>query len=111
MNTVKDPVCGMTVLQEQALSATDGDRMFYFCSDLCRRTFLTDPERYLRPLEPAGTVSSSTRPEGGNSNIRMVLTDAQRLPFADQAFDGTDSLYPLLGSQSGGRLAGTAIAS
>lgn len=27
------------------------------------------------------------RREGGNSNIRMVLTDAQRLPFADQAFD------------------------
>ena len=108
---MKDPVCGMTVFREQASSTTYGDRTLYFCSELCRRSFLTDPERYLRPLEPAGTVSSSTRPEGGNSNIRMVLTDAQRLPFADQAFDGTDSLYPLLGSQSGGRLAGTAIAS
>ncbi|MBX9658178.1 MAG: alpha-glucan family phosphorylase [Nitrospiraceae bacterium] len=35
--------------------------MFYFCSDLCRRTFLADPERYLRPLEPAGTIDPSTR--------------------------------------------------
>ncbi|MDI3467742.1 MAG: Glycogen phosphorylase [Nitrospira sp.] len=58
---MKDPVCGMNVLDEQALSATFGDRTFYFCSDLCRRTFLTDPERYLRPLEPAGTIGSSTR--------------------------------------------------
>ena len=58
---MKDSVCGMNVLQEQALPATYGDRMFYFCSDLCRRTFLTDPERYLRPIEPAGTVGPSTR--------------------------------------------------
>ena len=58
---MKDPVCGMNVLQEQALSATYRDRMFYFCSDLCRRSFLTDPERYLRPLEPAGTVGPATR--------------------------------------------------
>ncbi len=58
---MKDPVCGMNVLQEQALSETYRDRMFYFCSDLCRRSFLTDPERYLRPLEPAGTVGPATR--------------------------------------------------
>ena len=58
---MKDPVCGMNVLQEQALPATYGDRMFYFCSDLCRRSFLTDPERYLRSLELAGTVGPSTR--------------------------------------------------
>lgn len=58
---MKDPVCGMNVLDEQALSATYGDRTFYFCSDLCRRTFLADPERYLRPFEPAGTISPSAR--------------------------------------------------
>jgi starch phosphorylase len=58
---MKDPVCGMNVLPEQALPATYGDRTFYFCSDLCRRTFLTDPEKYLRPLEPAGTIGPSTQ--------------------------------------------------
>ena len=51
----------MNVLQEQVLSATYGDRMFYFCSDLCRRTFLTNSERYLRPIESSGTVCPSTR--------------------------------------------------
>ena len=58
---MKDPVCGMTVFREQASSTTYGDRTLYFCSELCRRSFLTDPERYLSPLEPAGTDGSSTR--------------------------------------------------
>lgn len=61
MNSTKDPVCGMSVLREQALSATYGDRIFYFCSDLCLRSFLADPKRYLVPLQQAGTVSPSTR--------------------------------------------------
>mgnify|MGYP001250920859 CR=1 FL=1 len=58
---MKDPVCGMNVFQEQAVPATYGDQVFYFCSDLCQRTFLTDPERYLGPLEPAGSVGPATR--------------------------------------------------
>ncbi len=58
---MKDPVCGMNVLQEQAVPGTYGDRIFYFCSDLCRRTFLTDPGRYLGVLEPAGAVGPVTR--------------------------------------------------
>ncbi len=61
MKSAKDPVCGMNVLPEQALPATYGGRTFYFCSDLCRRSFLTDPERYLGPLQQAGTVGPSTR--------------------------------------------------
>lgn len=61
MSNAKDPVCGMSLLQEQALSATYGNQMFYFCSDLCRRSFLADPKRYLVPLQQAGTVSPSTR--------------------------------------------------
>lgn len=61
MNTVKDPVCGMNVFQEQALSATYGDRTVYFCSELCQRSFQADSGRYLEPTEPAGTVSPSTR--------------------------------------------------
>jgi len=58
---MKDPVCGMNVVQERNLSATYGDMTFYFCSDLCRRSFITDPEKYLRPLEPAGTAGPATR--------------------------------------------------
>lgn len=58
---MKDPVCGMNVFQEQALSATYGDRTVYFCSELCQRSFQADSGRYLEPTEPAGTVSPSTR--------------------------------------------------
>jgi starch phosphorylase len=61
MNTVKDPVCGMNVLQEQALPGTYGGRTFYFCSDLCRGSFLTDPEKYLQPCEPVGPDDPATR--------------------------------------------------
>jgi len=61
MTSTKDPVCGMNVFREQALPATYKDSTFYFCSDLCRRTFLTDPERYVGTLAPAGTASPSSR--------------------------------------------------
>jgi glycogen phosphorylase len=61
MNSAKDPVCGMNVLQEQASLATYRNRMFYFCSDLCRRSFLFNPERYIGPLGQAGLVGPSTR--------------------------------------------------
>jgi len=33
MNTAKDPVCGMTVFRDQALSVTAGGRTLYVCSD------------------------------------------------------------------------------
>lgn len=61
MNSVKDPVCGMTVFREQAMTATYGGRTLYFCSDLCRRSFLADPERYLGAVEQPETVNPSAR--------------------------------------------------
>ena len=61
MNSAKDPVCGMSVFREQAPFTTYGDRMFYFCSELCQRSFLADPERYLKAMEQPETVSSFTR--------------------------------------------------
>jgi Cu+-exporting ATPase len=36
-----DPVCGMTVNEATALRADRDGQTFYFCSDHCRRTFLT----------------------------------------------------------------------
>lgn len=61
MNGLKDPVCGMTVFREQAVPATYGGRTFYFCSDLCRRSFLADPERYLETVGQPETVGPSAR--------------------------------------------------
>jgi YHS domain-containing protein/uncharacterized membrane protein YraQ (UPF0718 family) len=36
-----DPVCGMTVDRDKALTATSGAATHYFCSEHCRATFLS----------------------------------------------------------------------
>jgi YHS domain-containing protein len=38
---VRDPVCGTHVATASALTARDGGRTHYFCSEQCRRAFLT----------------------------------------------------------------------
>lgn len=48
MSTVKDPVCGMTVHPGQGISITYQGQLVLFCSELCKRTFLAEPDRYLR---------------------------------------------------------------
>ena len=40
----KDPICGMTVDTETALHAECGGETFYFCSEHCRRTFLSQAQ-------------------------------------------------------------------
>jgi trehalose synthase len=43
-----DPVCRMAVSEDQsAPAATYRDREYRFCSEDCRRRFLTAPERYV----------------------------------------------------------------
>ena len=46
MNTVKDPVCGMMIPVGEGLSVVYEGQKFPFCSELCKRTFLSTPERY-----------------------------------------------------------------
>ena len=46
----KDPVCGMTVLQERGLTASYAGQTIYFCSEYCKKRFLELPERYLAAL-------------------------------------------------------------
>jgi YHS domain-containing protein/uncharacterized membrane protein YraQ (UPF0718 family) len=45
--TVTDPVCGMTVEPEHALSTDHDGETYAFCSAGCRERFLADPGRYL----------------------------------------------------------------
>ena len=47
MNTVKDPVCGMMIPIGETFSTVYQGQKFWFCSDLCQRTFLATPERYV----------------------------------------------------------------
>ena len=49
MVTVRDPVCGMDVDSETALSAKIGDRTYYFCSQQCLDVY-TAAERELNRI-------------------------------------------------------------
>jgi Cu+-exporting ATPase len=53
-----DPVCGMSVDPQTALSYGHGDSTYYFCSQRCRDKFAAEPERYLEPEKPAAAAPS-----------------------------------------------------
>lgn len=61
MSAVKDPVCGMTISTDQGLTQTYHGHTVHFCSNLCQRSFLADPDRYLGSTESLGPVDPSSR--------------------------------------------------
>jgi len=42
-NTVKDPICGMYMDPRLAIHVEKGKESFFFCSEECRRKFLSIP--------------------------------------------------------------------
>ena len=44
---VRDPVCGMSVESENAVSAQQGGTTYYFCSQGCQREFAESPETFV----------------------------------------------------------------
>jgi uncharacterized protein len=47
-----DPVCGMTVDRDKAVTKELGGRTYYFCSNRCLHAFEADPEKYLSGTAP-----------------------------------------------------------
>ncbi|MBZ0188495.1 MAG: YHS domain-containing protein [Candidatus Obscuribacterales bacterium] len=43
ISVTKDPICGMTVVEDAALHTERDGKMFYFCSDNCRQNFFLRP--------------------------------------------------------------------
>lgn len=44
---ITDPVCGNEIEFDDSLPRTEqGDWVYFFCSDECRRRFLENPERH-----------------------------------------------------------------
>ena len=41
-----DPVCGMSVEREKAISAEWGGQVYYFCARGCRDEFAADPSKF-----------------------------------------------------------------
>ena len=57
-NTVKDPVCGMTVNPATAKHSREHQaKKFYFCCSHCAERFEADPQKYLQPAAPSGLVT------------------------------------------------------
>lgn len=54
----KDPVCGMIVNEKTAMSSEVGGRLFYFCSPMCKQTFV-QPEKELAKMKKRMYVAAS----------------------------------------------------
>ncbi len=56
-----DPVCGSALRGGDNNPFFDGDRIYYFCSPECRRTFVEErrPRRLTRPREVEGILLDS----------------------------------------------------
>jgi YHS domain-containing protein len=47
--TSKDPVCGMTVAEENSAGTSEYEgKTYYFCAPGCRESFEKEPEKYLK---------------------------------------------------------------
>ena len=59
---VKDPVCGMEVTDiKKAPSAECQGKVYYFCSDHCKKTFKKDPASYIHAeAQPHGEGGGHT---------------------------------------------------
>ena len=78
MNGLKDPVCGMTIHPDTALSVSHQGRLVYLCSDLCKRTFLAAPEKYLSTA--AGPLHDSAEATRRIAYFSMEVAVDPRMP-------------------------------
>ncbi len=45
---LKDPVCNMQLSPSSAIEELQyQNRTYYFCSELCQKAFIEDPEKYI----------------------------------------------------------------
>ena len=52
MEMAKDPVCNMDVDEKKAPATAEyKGKTYYFCAPGCKRAFLQDPEKYLKPAK------------------------------------------------------------
>ena len=62
--SLKDPVCGMTVTDQSPNKHEHAGRPVYFCSAGCRAKFIGEPERYLKPKQEAVVPEDLTAVSG-----------------------------------------------
>jgi len=78
-----DPVCGMDVDPSTALHrATHDGRDFYFCSEHCRTSFLSDPSRWVHADEATPNVTAKHADEEVEYTCPMHPQVVQKGPGA-----------------------------
>lgn len=60
MNSLRDPVCHMSVSANASLSALYKGQQFFFCSEVCLRAFLGSPERFAEEMTEAEALKAGT---------------------------------------------------
>jgi starch phosphorylase len=73
----KDPVCGMTVIEEKALKIEQKEQTFYFCSEFCKNLFEKEPEKYVELIRPC---SPGTEKERTIAYFSMEIAVDSRIP-------------------------------
>ncbi len=69
MVVVKDPVCGMSFVEEDAAGKTEyKGKIYYFCAPSCKKSFESDPEKYLNMLNRSHTSPGGINNEGDEQN-------------------------------------------
>ena len=58
----KDPICGMTVDERQAIKVNQGGKDYFFCSPHCKDEFLKRSQEPVRPPRPKDTKTIYTCP-------------------------------------------------
>lgn len=61
-----DPVCQMTVAENQTITAEYNGQNYYFCSEHCKQLFVANPAQYMVSRTPAA-VSESSRGQAAGS--------------------------------------------
>ena len=79
--TAIDPVCGMEVDTASALRAEGDGQSFYFCSDHCRRKFLSGPENAESAEKPGGNRPPPVpvHEHGGDPATQIASSAAKHL--------------------------------
>ena len=80
-----DPVCGMTVDPANAPSANRDGQTYYFCSDHCRRTFLTAPAAHSHH----GTMTRAEPTVSAAAPDSQVVYTCPMHPQVEQVGPGT----------------------
>ncbi len=58
-DSLKDPVCGMTVTEQAKYKLVHEGRPYYFCSAKCEGKFSADPQKYLAPAQSSAAATDA----------------------------------------------------